>query len=170
MNPKLRIGILFLSGALLAAVIRLVLFANEPSDQALIKAALEDSLQASKEGRPGGVLELLSNQFSVNETLSPSHRDISRYVRDFRPDIEIVQWNPDVRSDSASVRSPAIVKFGFPVNQEVRISEVELGFEKESGVKWLLIPTKEWKLTSVTIPQEALQELVSNFPASQFGF
>ncbi|MCC6351496.1 MAG: hypothetical protein IT202_03200, partial [Fimbriimonadaceae bacterium] len=59
---------------------------------------------------------------------------------------------------------------GFPVNQEVRISEVELGFEKESGVKWLLIPTKEWKLTSVTIPQESLQELVSNFPASQFGF
>ncbi|HZH98180.1 MAG TPA: hypothetical protein VEX38_04350, partial [Fimbriimonadaceae bacterium] len=38
-----------------------------PSDKEQIQTALDEAILASKEGRPGGVLDYLSQNFKVNE-------------------------------------------------------------------------------------------------------
>ena len=37
-----------------------------PSDQKMIREALDQAVLASREGRPGGVMDYLSNKFAVN--------------------------------------------------------------------------------------------------------
>lgn len=136
------------------------LFAPSPSDEEQIKAALAESLKAGKEGRPGSVLELLSRNFKVNEEQVVGRRDIGQYIRDYKPNIEIRNQTPTVSGDSAEIVSPAKVSISVPP-VSIDIRQVTLGFKKEHTTRMLIFPAKDWKLESVTVPEEVVGEVMA---------
>ncbi len=126
------------------------------SDAVLIKEALAESIEAGKEGRPGGVLELLSNEFKINDQVIASFRDIARVVRDYKPDVEVLTQTPEVDGDTATIISAVKIKTGFPLNQDFTIPDVRMEFRKESGTKWIFVPAKSWKLHRVRLSESFL--------------
>src|SRR3712207_3308413 len=62
---------------------------TRPDDQTLIAQALDESIEASKEGRPGGVLDLLSEELKLNEQQVGTKRQIADYIRRFRPEVTV---------------------------------------------------------------------------------
>ncbi len=158
MRDKRRVGIYLL---LLAGIGALALFLTMPgaSDAQLIREALEESIRAGKEGRPGSVLDLLSREFTINEREVGSYRDVARAIRDARPDVEIENWAADISAETAVMVTPVKVKLRGPLAFEARLAEVRLEFRKETGTKWLVIPTRTWKLHRVQVPEWAIRDL-----------
>lgn len=142
------------------------LFAPQPSDEEQIKSALAESLKAGKEGRPGSVLELLSDNFKVNNAQSPGTGAIAKAIRDYRPTIEIANQTPSVVSDQATIKSPATVSVSIPP-MSLSIREMTLGFRKEEGRRLLIFPAKSWKLESVTVPDSVVNEISSGFSGAE---
>lgn len=132
-------------------------FGPQRPDAELIREALAESIQAGKEGRAGGVLELLSNEFKINDQTVASFRDIARVVRDYKPDVEVTNQEPVVQGDTAAIVSPVKIKTGFPLNRTFTVPNVRMEFRKESGTKWLIVPTKVWRLHRVTLDSEFVQ-------------
>lgn len=155
-NPKV-IGVIAVSVVLFIAILRFTVFAPAPNDRKLIIEALNESIQASKEGRPGGVLDLLSQKFKINESSPGSRMDIAKFIRDSKPDVEIANENPIVSGDSARIDTPVRVKVDY-LNQkmDVPIDNVTLVFQRESGRKYLFIPETRWRLTDVLVPNNAI--------------
>ncbi|HMS54796.1 MAG TPA: hypothetical protein PKA27_05305 [Fimbriimonadaceae bacterium] len=152
-----KLGIL---AVLLLAGIGYMIFKPGPSDAELIKAALKDSIEAGKEGRPGSVLDLLSRNFTVNEEFAGGRANIAKFIRESKPNLTIENPEPNVSGVSATIDSPARIELRFPaVGFNVR--EVNLKFRKESGTSFLIFPTKVWKLESATVPPEVVTELAS---------
>lgn len=145
------------AAAALLLVLRLTLFAPQPDDQKLIKQALQDSLQASREGRPGGVLDILSTKFKINDQQPGSRWDIAKFIRDNKPEIEVENTNATISGDTARVITPVHVKISF-LNQtwDQSMKDVTLVFQKEEGHKYLVVPTTEWHLTDVMVPNNAI--------------
>lgn len=138
------------------------LFAPQPSDEDLIKTALADSLRAGKEGRPGSVLELLSQNFTVNNAGSPGRGAIAKAIKDYKPDIEISNQSPTISGSSARIESPAKVSVSLPP-MSLDIRQVNLDFQREDGRRLLFFPARAWKLTNVTVPDEIVNELSAGF-------
>ena len=138
--------------ALLLLLLRVTIFASPPDDQKQIAQALQDSIQASREGRPGGVLDLLSDKFQINSQ-SPNHFDIAKFIRENKPEVEVYNTNAIVSGDTARIDTPVHVKFHI-LTQEIdqKIDHVTLVFQKEDGHKFLFIPDKEWHLVDVQAP------------------
>jgi hypothetical protein len=166
MGPK-RIILLALGAVSALLVLRFVIFAPQPDDQALIAQALSDSLKAGKEGRPGGVLEILSRKFRINEQ-SPGRFDIAKFIRENKPDVTVLNKAAVVSGDTARIETPVEVKISF-LNQKFdqRIENVTLIFEKEESHKFLVIPTTAWRLTDVDVPNHSIP---MNFPPMGGGF
>lgn len=126
--------------------------AERASDRQLIQRTVEDSIAAGRKGEPGGVMEILSRRFEVNRE-APNRMDIGRFVRQSKPEVKLVNTEPVIQGEQAEIRTPASVRFGFLGNSvEQRFDEVVIRFRKETGVKWLIIPTKEWRIVSVEAP------------------
>jgi hypothetical protein len=168
-SKKVKIIVGYCAVAAVAVLVAFALLTPDPSDQELIKRALEDSIQASKEGRSGSVIELLSRNFTVNEQRVGSFRDVARIIRDQKPDVEIANWQPTVQGDKAEIVTLVTVKLGFPLRQDVRLAEVRLQFEREPATKWLFVPSKAWKLKNVDVPDSTLGDLSSQFGGLRFG-
>lgn len=148
----------------LLLVLRLTLFAPQPNDQALIAQALADSIQASKEGRPGVVLDKLSDRFKVNNASVGSRFDIAKFIRDSKPEITVANRTAVVSGDIAKINSPVQVNINF-LNQkfDINAENVTFVFAREDSRTWLIFPTREWKLTDVLVPEDAIPK---NYPAA----
>jgi hypothetical protein len=149
------VGIGLLAVAAVAAIV-LVSRSGGESDSEQIRQALVESIESSKEGRPGSVLDLLSKEFTLNDEAPPSVREIARIVRDARPKVEIANWTAEIRGDTAEMVTDVTLSLSGPFQISTKLPEVHLEFEKESTVKWLVIPAKQWKLKRVYVPASAL--------------
>jgi hypothetical protein len=156
---KTKAALLFLGLAALGLVINFVFFTNRASDTEMIRTALEEAIQASKEGRSGGVLDLLSREFEVNTGRFTNTRDIARQVRDMKPKVEIENWEPIIRGDSATLVTAVTLSLSGPLKFSMRVPEVRMEFQKEDTMNWLVIPTKKWKLRRVRVDEDVIRQL-----------
>lgn len=125
-----------------------------PSDRQLIKEALDESVKASREGRPGGVMDYLSSSLKFNEEDTGSRSEIADYVKRARPDIVIEDTTPTISGDTATVVSPVTVTFSLgPASQPVRIERVEITLAKETGTRFLILPAPKWRIRDVKTSQ-----------------
>jgi hypothetical protein len=136
--------------------------ANPQDDKTLIQKALAESIKASKEGRPGGVMDKLSVNIKYNnENVGSADRDIARYIRSSKPDIELENTIPVVTGDEATIVSPVNLKVAL-LGQSVsrRLNEVTLVFRKEADRDFLVFPTTRWKLAEVRVPEASVAGLI----------
>ena len=153
----------------IAIVVAIVLLAvrvgvtliQQPSDQAQIEAALAESIKASKEGRPGGVLDKLSNRLLVNDMETSGNRSqIADYIKQNRPDVYVKQKRATITGDRAEIVSPVDIELNvLGQTRTLNLDEVKLIFRKEDDHLYLVIPTQRWKLAEVRVADSAL----SNF-------
>lgn len=155
MNKKVLAGV---AGAAVLVYVGIGLFAPQPSDEALIQTALDEAIQASKEGRPGSVIDLLANDFAVNgERFSTGQ--IAERIRKMKPNIKFADRSPTISGDTANLRSS--VALSLAIGPSMSIDNVEVIFEKRSATRMLLFPTKKWEVTDVNVPEEAFEQFGS---------
>jgi hypothetical protein len=156
-----------LIGIALAAIVLLALrvvpgLLNPPSDDVLVRQALQESIDASRDGRPGGVLDVLSEQFRINE-MEPTRRQVMQAVRDNRPEVEVPDQRVLVTGDEARIVSPITVTIRRgPFSMDRTIPEVTILFRREDDTQWLLIPRRRWKLAEVQVPEGGLAEFLGS--------
>jgi len=132
---------------------------SKPDDQKLIQAALKESIEASKEGRPGGVLDLLSDNLKFNsQDLTVNKSQIARFIHDNKPDVEVKDQKALVTGDEARIVSPVELTLG-PFGHRT-MNEVTLVFNKEAAREFLIVPTHRWRLVDVRVPDTALTDML----------
>lgn len=126
-------------------------FLNQPDDKTLIVEAVKEAQKASREGRPGGVLDFLSLNLNFNGAETGSGRSqIADYIKNQKPDIEFTSLNPQVFGETARIESPAKVKIGIAAfSTDVTIPNTVIELKKEVSREWFIIPTKKWKITEI---------------------
>ncbi len=161
MNTATKLGIAIGATVVVGgAAISLGLFGG-PSDKEQIQKALDEAILASKEGRPGGVVEYISAKFQVNDAQYGT-RDIAKAVKDLRPTVEIANREPSIAGNIASITSSVKLSVSLPpVN--VNLQNVKMSFERENSRKWLIFPSKTWRMTQVDIPEETFNEVRDQF-------
>lgn len=139
-----------------------LLLAPGPSDADQIRTALRESIKASKEGRPGGVIEYLSDSFTVNGQSYGNTAQIAQTIRQYKPDVTVESDDPVVVGDVATITTPVTLEQSL-MHVSLKVSSVTFTFHREAGTSWLIIPTKRWKLEGVSIPPEVIQQVSSQF-------
>jgi hypothetical protein len=141
-------------------VLGLAFYASRPkgSDADQVKVALDESIKASREGRPGGVLDKLSAAFQVNDQ-SVSSNQVASAIKKFQPSIEVDKPNPVVTDDVAHVISPMVVTVSLlGQSRAVTVPNVDIEFHKEAGHVWLIFPASTWRMTEIHLPPDALTQ------------
>jgi hypothetical protein len=161
-------ALILLGIAAALVVVRFVVFAERKDDATLIREALAESILASKEGRPGGVMDKISEQFKLNDQ-QPGVRQIADIIRKNKPDVQVLKPDPVVNESqgTAQIYSPVKLSLSF-LNQnfDTEIPNVTIKFKREDSRQWLIFPAKQWRVTEVTVPPESLP----NLPSMGFGF
>lgn len=153
---------------LAAVVLLLGYLASRPrgSDADQIVAALNESIKASKEGRPGGVLDKLADGFQVNNQ-SLASGQIADFIKKHHPDIEVLQPLPVVTADDAHIVSPVKVSFDLLGSSHgVTVDNVDIEFHRETARAWLIFPVPAWHVTKISVPEDSIGTLA---PLSGFG-
>jgi hypothetical protein len=128
-------------------------------DATLIQQSLQEAVKASREGRPGGVVDLLSNSLTVNQTeVGNARGQINDFIRKQKPSVTVLEPSPQITGDEARIVSPVELDLGILGKRN--LSEVTLIFRKEESTEFLLIPTRKWRLTEVRAPETAISELM----------
>lgn len=120
-----------------------------PSDQEMIAETITEATDAAREGRPSPVLDSLSKDFDYGGELA-SRFDVSKVVKESKPDLTVLDVNPTITGDTATVVSDVRVNaqiYGFAIDQT--IPSVRISLERETGTKWLVIPAPKWRITKV---------------------
>lgn len=162
MDKRIRIVLLLVGVAVVLGIVRVgIAVATKPDDQKLIEAALAESVKASKEGRPGGVMDFLSDRLKINNTDPGSRTQIANFIRDSRPDVVVSNHRAVITGDEARIVSPVDVQMNFLGQMQNRhLSEVTLTFRKEEATEYLVIPTTKWRLVDVQIPDASVYEFL----------
>lgn len=164
------------TGLVLVGVAVLILLAafgigllRQPSDAQLVRQAIEEAAKAAREGRPGGVLDNLSAEASLNGQTAPSLGAIADTIRRFRPDVELQPADPKIIGDEARVATSGTVTVGLAAAKtSLPISKVTVVLAKEPDTFMLLIPTHKWRVTRVELPDEVAQTLLAQFATGAF--
>ncbi len=133
---------MLLAGAAIAALV-VVLSGGEPeTPEEIIRAALTDMAKAAGEGRPGGILEHVSDDFRLQGGIDKDRlrgmllvqlrrRDWTRVVL---YDTEVVLQSPEL----ADAMTRAVLARGDgPIPSRADRWEIDLTFQKEDG-SWLV--------------------------------
>jgi hypothetical protein len=150
------VAILFGAAIVLLGLRVAMIFTHQPSDQDLIQQALTASLEASKKGEAGGVLDLLSKQFKVNQGSAPDTSEIADFIRRVKPDIQLEDRHALITGDQARIVTPVDLSM---LGQSMQLKDVMLVFHKEQGHGFLFLPTPQWHLTEVRLPESQLPNL-----------
>ncbi len=146
--------------AMAAIVLVLGFLASRPkgTDSDQVKVALEDSIKASREGRPGGVLDKLSAAFQVNDQ-SVSSGQVANAIKRFQPAIDVDKPSPVVTEDTAHVISPMKVTLNvMGHSSEYTVNNVDIEFHREIGNKWLIYPVSTWHMTQIHLPSDVMTQ------------
>lgn len=124
-----------------------------PSDEVLVHEALDRAIAASREGRPGGVLEHLTSKFKMNSD-EPGGAQIANFIKENHPQVEVDNYDAIVTGDTARILSPVRVKVSFlGHDMDQKVDNVTMIFKREEDHVWLVIPVKSWRLDQVTVPE-----------------
>ena len=136
--------------------------ANAPNDQEQIQLALADSIKASREGRPGGVMDKLSVNLKLNDLDASGNRSqIARYIKENQPDVVVINKTAVITGDEAQIKSPVQLSLNFlGQKMERQLEDVTLVFRRESDRVYLVFPTKKWKLAEVHVPEESVSSFM----------
>lgn len=165
MNRGTTAVFIFIGVAAVATVARFAIFDEEPPDREKIRIALTESIEAGKEGRPGSALDLLARDFEVNG-YAPGSGEISRLIKDFKPDIEVLEPEPQIDGNRAQIVSSVKLTLTKPIKQAFDIQNVRFSFVRQRATKWVFFPTTAWKLRRVTLPDDVAQQIGG---ITQFG-
>lgn len=133
--------------------------ANRPDDQKLIQDALAEAVKASKEGKPGGVMDLLSNNLKVNDqAVGANGRDIANFVRNQKPNVTVLEPKAQITGEEGRIVSPVELEM-FPFGKRT-LNEVTMIFRKEDATSYLVIPVTKWRLVEVRVPDTSIAEFV----------
>ena len=141
----------------------ILMSANRTDDKVLVRQALLDSIKASREGRPGGVMDKLSEHIKFNgQSEAGNERDIARYIRQSKPDITVQNMDPEVSGDEAKIISPVTVSMGL-LGQSMgqTLKKVTITFRREDDHEWLIFPVKRWKLAEVETTDASVADLAT---------
>jgi len=134
--------------------------AHQPDDATLIRDALNDAIKASKEGRPGGVVELFSRNLKVNNVdVSPNQGQITNFIRTQKPDVIVTNTTPSITGDEARIVS--LVELDMGILGKRNMDNVTLIFKREDATEFLVVPTTKWRLVEVRAPESAVIDLMS---------
>ena len=102
-------------------------------------------------------MDKLSASFQINGMRPGSRTDIAKFIRDNKPDVEVENTQAFVSGDTARIVSPVHVRISFlTMKWDQRVNDVTLVFRREDARKWLVIPTRQWRLTEVIVPDGAI--------------
>jgi len=155
-------AILVVAGLLILLVgARILMSLGGQDDKKLVREALAESIKASREGRPGGVMDKISDKLTVNDARF-SRGQIANVIRNSKPEVEVLQQDPVIIGEEAQITSPVKVRIPLPVGNgsafDRTINDVTLVFAKESATEWLIIPTSKWRLTEVKLPDDVMSQ------------
>lgn len=159
MNTKLVVG--GIAGLALLGFLGAGLLAPQPSDSELIQKALDEALQAGKEGRPGSMLDLLADDFAVNGQRF-STGQIADRIRKMKPDIDFANRAPTIEGETASLTSDVKLSISLPP-LAIDIPQVNVQFQRREAKRLLFFPAHKWEMTDVTVPEESYQQIASGF-------
>jgi hypothetical protein len=152
--------------AIVAAIVLLACFriaitiVNKPDDPKLIQEALNDAIQASREGRPGGVVELFSDNLKLNNVnVGGNERQITDFIQKQKPSLEFADTQAQITGSEARIVSPVSMDLGILGKRELK--DVTLIFKKEDTTEYLIIPTTKWRLVEVRAPDSAVSDLLA---------
>ena len=152
-------GILALVLGLVVGFRIVTLLMGQGDDKAMIQETLRQSLQASREGKSGSVLEALSNSLKVNDNEATGNfRQIANFIKNQKPDIEVSNQEPIVTGDEARITSPVKIHTSLPIvgDKTVTVKDVVMVFKRETGREYLVFPVKKWRLAEVQAPPMGL--------------
>lgn len=130
------------------------------NDQTQIRVALNESIKASKDGRPGGVLDMFSQNLTLNRQDMPVDRSqIAQFIKNYKPSVEIPNQEVQIIGEEARMISPMEMSIGTFGSRTVR--EATFIFKKEPDRLYGIIPTSKWRLTDVTVDEGVIQDLVT---------
>src|SRR5579862_4069605 len=136
-------------GALAVIVLFLGYASTRPktSDSEQIVAALNESIKASKEGRPGGVLDKLADGFQINNQTFTSGQ-IADFIKKRQPTVDVLQPLPVVTDDNAQIVSNVRVTVNIlGGNHAITVPDVDIHFRREDARAWLIFPIHSWHMT-----------------------
>jgi hypothetical protein len=133
--------------------------ATKVDDKTQIKEALAEAIKASKEGRPGSVIDKLSENFKVNEE-SPGSSQIAGFVKNHHPEVDIKDTDPIVSSDTAQINSDITVKLDL-MPGGWNFKDAQIQFKKEAAMDWWIFPTSKWHLSAVRVRPEDMPNLTA---------
>ncbi len=135
---------------------------NAPNDQEQIQLALAESIKASKEGRPGGVMDKLSANLKLNEMDTSGNRNqIANYIRESKPDVNVLEKTAVITGDEAQIKSPVQLSVNLlGQKMERQMEDVTLIFRRENDRAYLIFPTKKWKLAEIRVPEESVSSFM----------
>ncbi|MFZ4508955.1 MAG: hypothetical protein ACOYON_14800 [Fimbriimonas sp.] len=144
---KVFVGIVLVSAIFIGKAISM---AGGPNDEAQIQDALAASIEASREGRAGGVMDKLSTKFRINNEIPASFRQIAQFIKDAKPDITVAPATPVVSGDEAKMKTSVDfrMKMGDSESKQ-KFDDVTLIFRKEAAREWVVIPSHKWRLAEV---------------------
>jgi hypothetical protein len=138
------VAVLSLIGALVAV------YVFGPKDDELIYSAIQESVKASEEGRPYGVMEHLMGSFTYNETV-PNRGQIAMVIRDLKPKVALLGRDLRIDGDNAVFRSPARVSLHESGTFELPMVSVEM--IRQTGTRWMIFPYPKWRVSKVSADQ-----------------
>ena len=141
----------------------ILMSANKADDSTLVKQALTESIKASREGRPGGVMDKLSEHLKFNgQSEAGNERDIARFIRQSKPDVTVEKIDPVVTGDEAKIVSPVTISMGLLGNSMSQtLKKVTITFHREDDREWLIFPVKRWKLAEVEASDASVADLAT---------
>lgn len=137
-----------------------VSFGPKPDDQVQIQNALQSAIEAGREGRPGSVLEQLSNSFEINGQQILNRTEVARFIRDQKPDVKVEKTLANVEGDFAVIETPITLEMSGPLKVKSTIPNVRIEFRREQSRTLLLFPSREWKLSRVEVPPESWAQMM----------
>lgn len=153
--------IVFFAVGLVIAFAMYAVLLPKPSDQKMIQDALEAAVVAGREGRPGSVLEHLSDSFEINGQQILNRSEIARFIRDQKPDVEVSSTVPTIEGSRAYIVTSIRLEMSGPMKLSANIPNVRIEFTKEPSTRFLVIPSESWRLTRVEVPSESWAQMMS---------
>lgn len=161
MNNTLKVVLAVLGVLVLLFGVRVAItVSKKPDDQKLIREALDEAILASKEGRAGGVIELLSRDLKFNDQeVGTNKRQIMDFVQKQKPSVTVQDTNALLTGDEARIVSPVEIDLGL-FGGKRNLKEVSLIFRKEDATTYLIFPARKWRLVEVRVPDATVADFL----------